>query len=713
MSEITENSDGAPLAPGPPVPSPRLRLAVCGLLVLAVALVFGQTVAFQFVNFDDDQSVYRNVIVRDGLTQRALVAVFTQRHIESWCPLTCVSHMFDWQLYGDWAGGHHLNNVLLHAGSAVLLFLVLQRMTACFWASAMVAACFAVHPLHVESVAWVTERKDTLSALFFMLTLAAYVRYARGPFSWRRYLAVIGLFAVGLLAKPIVITAPVLLLVLDYWPLGRMKVAAADDEAPAAGPRATLPAVLARLVLEKVPLLLLVGLSCGLTIWGQADFGAAKEVLPLRWRLANACISGVSYIGQTFWPAGLAVFYPRRPLDLPILPVLAALLLLLGITVAAFCCWRRFPYLLVGWLWYLGTLAPVIGIVQFGNQSEADRFTYLAQVGLCIALVWGAADLCRSMRYGRWLCGVVAALVLAVLMGCAWRQTSFWCDSVSLWRHALACTSHNSYAHNDLGLALAERGQRDAAIEQYRQALAINRRNTKVQNNLGLLLAEMGRLDEAIEHYGAALAVQPDYPEANNNLANALAGRKRFDEAVVCYRRALKARPWYLKARLNLTTALAQLGRFDEAIAELEEVLKARAADVRKNLAAMKALRGRLLDSVAGQRESVRSHPDDVVPLNELAWTLATNPNASVRNGEEAVKLARHANELAGDRQPEVLGTLAAAQAEAGQFPDAVRTAKKALELATAQNKAALADSLRSRIKLYEARKPCRASPKP
>jgi protein O-mannosyl-transferase len=708
MDRRARNQRQPPCVPEVSAEERSIRLAVCGCLVLAVALVFGQTLRHDFINFDDDVGVYNNPIVRSGLTTEALVAVFTQRHVETWCPLTCISHMVDWQFYRNWAGGHHLTNVLLHAGSAILLFLVLCRMTARVWASAMVAACFAVHPLHVESVAWVTERKDALGGLFFMLTLAAYVRYVQSPFSWARYLLVIGLFIVGLLAKPIVITLPFLFLVLDYWPLGRMKVAAAGDAAPPAGPPATLPGVLARLVLEKAPLLLLVALSCGLTIWGQADFPTAHEVFPMRWRLENACISGVSYIGQTLWPASLALPYPRRPLDLPIVPVLAALLALLGVTVAVFFCRRRFPYLLVGWLWYLGLLAPVLGIVQFGNQSEADRFTYLSQIGLCIALVWGLTDLCRSWPWRRWLYAVSAALVVSAMMACAWRQTSYWYNSETLWKHAQTIVPQNVTVYLDLGTYYLEQGQLDEAIRVLRQALVVKPDYHKTHNNLGLALARRGDIEAAIEQYRQAVEKLPDYPEANNNLANALAQRGQLDEAIVYYRRAVKSRPHYLKARFNLSVALARQGKVDEATDQLEAALKYNPyfADARRLLRAVRAQRDKMLDSLAGQRTVLDSHPDDVALLNDIAWTLATNPNASIRNGPEAVKWALRAARLAGDREPAVLDTLAAAYAEAGHFPDAVETAQKAVELAMRQNKAALADSLRARIKLYQAGSP-------
>ena len=687
--------------------TPRL---ISALLVLAVVLVFGQTLDFQFVNFDDDVGVYLNPLVRSGMTWEAIAAVFTERHVESWCPLTCLSHMVVWKIFGGWAGGHHLVNVILHAASTLLLFFVLRRMTACVWASAMVAACFAVHPLHVESVAWVTERKDALGGLFFMLTLVAYVRYVQHPFSLGRYLTIIGLFILGLLAKPIIITLPFLMLVLDYWPLNRMRIGNAES-ATSSVHQTTQPVGFSRLILEKVPLFLLVAISCGLTIWGQADFTTTYETYPLQWRLTNALINSTSYLGQTFWPVGLAICYPRRPMDLPMTPVLASLVVLVVVTIAVLLFWRRRPYLIVGWLWYLGTLVPVLGIVQFGNQSEADRFTYLSQIGVCIAVVWGVADLCRSWRGGRWVCGICGMLVLAVMTGWAWRQTSFWCDSETMWNRTLACTSNNSLAHNDLGTTLAEKKHYDEAVKHYHRALEIKPDYTKVHNNLGLVLAKTDRLDEAIKHYRLALDARPDYPEANNNLANALVYSHKLDEAIVHYRRSLDARPNYVKAMFGLAVALWQQGSCDEAIDVVENQLLKRQPNMREArrlLNDIRARRDKMRDAVAGQLGRLDSNPDNLVLLNEVAWILATNPNASIRDGGKAVELAERAVRLSGGQNPAVLDTLAAAQAEVGRFSDAVKTAQKAIDLASQQAKTTLADSLKTRIKLYQDQKPCR-----
>ncbi len=498
-------------------------LAVGGLLLLAVGLVFGQTVRHEFVNFDDDWCVYdKNPQVARGLTAPGIVWAFTQNHNANWHPLTWISLMLDCQFYGLNAGGFHLTNVLLHAATAVLLFVVLRAMTGRAWPSALAAALFAVHPLRVESVAWVAERKDVLSGLFFVLTLGAYLGYVRHRFSWGRYLAVMVFFAVGLMAKPMLVTLPFVLLLLDYWPLGRMSDSPFLHRTTPHGNRGAFVRDASfsktelgrfsfpwRLVLEKLPLLALVLVSCVLTVWAQREALASIECLPLWWRIGNTSISYVAYLGQFFYPAGLAVFYPRMGLELAIWKVFAASLVLLGITAAALVCRRRCPYLFVGWLWYLGMMVPVIGLVQVGSQTMADRYTYLPQIGLCIALVWGVADLCRSWAYRHRVCGISSALVLVILLGCAWRQTSFWCDSETLWTHTLACTSQNYAAHNNLGNALANQRRFDEAMAQFQKALEVKPSDAETHNNLGVALAGRGQFDAALNHYRRAWRSTP------------------------------------------------------------------------------------------------------------------------------------------------------------------------------------------------------------
>ncbi len=408
-------------------------------------------------------------------------------------------------------------------------------MTGALGPSAFVAALFAVHPLQVESVAWVTERKDVLSGLFFALTLAAYLGYVRHPFSVTRYLAVVALFALGLMAKAMLVTLPFVLLLLDFWPLGR--VASVSGAGVSGDERSQGLSSSLRLILEKVPLLALSAACCVATLWVQGESLSPNEHVSLPWRIGNAAISYVVYLGQFFYPVGLAVLYPPSSTEGRLWKLSAACLVLAGVTATALLARRRCPYLLVGWLWYLGMLAPVIGVVQVGLQTVADRFMYLPQIGLGIALAWGVADASRSWPYRRWACGVAASLALVILMACAWRQTSFWRDDETLWNHALACTGPNSAAHNAFGNALVDRGRIDDAIGHYRQAIEIRPDLAPAHYNLGVALGSLGLLDEAMAEYAQTIKLKPDSAKAHYNLGTP------------CWLAANSTRQWSISGR--------------------------------------------------------------------------------------------------------------------------------------------------------------------
>ena len=590
-------------------------LAVCGLLLLAVALVFGQTVRFGFVNLDNTAVVSGNRHLTAGPTAEAVTWAFTHRYLGLYAPVTWLSHMLDCQVYGLRAGGHHLTNVLLHAAAAVLLFLVLRQMTGCVWPSALVAAVFAVHPLRAESVAWVTERKDVLSGLFFVLTLWAYVRYVRHRFSLLRYLAVIVLFGLGLLAKPMLVTLPFVLLLLDYWPLmrvrrresrgreegerGREGERETSGRRPAAEspllPLSPSPPLVRRLIWEKVPML---ALAIALGIIAVCSFTAVggdalTQGSSVSWRVENAPISYCRYLGMFFYPADLAVQYPTAGPDVPPWKVSGAVVVLALVTWAALNQRRRRPYLLVGWLWYLGMLAPVCGLCYFGLQAVSDRFTYLPQIGLSIALVWGAADALAWLPFRRTACGVAAALALAALMGLAWQQTSFWHDSRSLWTRSLACTSPNAEAHRGLGEAFLDRGQIDQAIEQCRAAIAIDPANATAHFNLGVALAAAGRLDEAIGQYRQALECLPNYAAAHNNLGQALLLRGWIEEGMAHCQEALRIDPELAEAHYNVGNVFYSRGRVDAAITEYRKALALRPDFIEARRKLDQALAGR------------------------------------------------------------------------------------------------------------------------
>ncbi len=536
---------------------PRLTLAICLLLLAAAAIVFGQSVRAGFVNFDDSSYVYRNTDVRKGLSWEGTLWAF-QFHQSNWHPLTWFSHMADCQRYGLWAGGHHLTSLLLHAATVVLLFLLLQAMTAQRWPSAGVAALFAIHPLHVESVAWVAERKDVLSGLFFVLTLAAYLRYVRRPFSLARYLLVVLCFILGLLAKPMLVTLPFVLLLLDYWPLGRMggetEKWRRGDQLDSLSPflSFSLSPFLA-LLLEKVPLLVLSAASCVATFMAQA--GAIKPLDRFPWssRVDNALVSYCGYLLQFFWPSNLASLYPYTK-NHALWAVAASSAALAAVTVVV-AQRRRYPFLLVGWLWFLGMLVPVIGLVQVGDQASADRYMYLPLIGLAMALAWGVKELAGESLVRRRLCGIGSLVVLASLTIAAWKQASYWHDSETLWTRTLTCTRGNWLAHHNLGSLYLRTQREDEAIVEFRKALEIRSDLARSHDSLAKVLAERGDYVGAAVHFRAMVAIDPHNADVCNNLGYALYKAGQPEEAVLWLEKAVALKPDFARAVQNLALA--------------------------------------------------------------------------------------------------------------------------------------------------------------
>ena len=533
---------------------------ICLGLTSLIWLVFGQTLGHQFVAYDDQNYVYENPIVTGGLTAKGLRAAFTESYGSNWHPLTTLSHMLDCQLFGLDPAGHHFTNVLLHTGAALLLFFVVRAMTRRTWPSAFVAVLFAIHPLRVESVAWVAERKDVLSAYLFMLTLGLYFRYSVAP-SALRYLAVMAGFALGLMAKPMLVTTPLLLLLLDYWPLRRLQ-------------RST--------VLEKIPLLLLSVASGIATLLAQKSVVVYTEATPLISRLANASTATVIYIWQMFWPLNLAVIYPRPPDGLAAGTVLFSVVLLILITAATILLRKSRPYLIVGWLWYLVCLSPTLGLIPVGLQAHADRYTYLPQIGLYVALIWLAGDLLARTRGGKRAYVFVAATVVAVLTSLAWKQSSTWQNTETLWQHALAVSADNAVAHNNLALFDVERGRLDDAIAHYERALAIvGDREIHSQisaallhNNLGLAFSRKGVEDQAAAHYRKAIELRDDFADAHTNLATLLLARGSTAEAIEHYRKAVSLPPEDAASHARLATALQRSGQTAEAMKEYRRALE-------------------------------------------------------------------------------------------------------------------------------------------
>jgi tetratricopeptide (TPR) repeat protein len=674
---------------------------VCLFLAAIVWVVFGQILGHEFVNYDDDFYVYENPEVAQGLTLQGILRAFTHVHCSNWHPLTWISHMLDCQFYGLNPGGHHLTNILLHTATAILLFLVLRRMTGFLWRSAFVAAVFAVHPLRVESVAWVAERKDVLSGLFFMLTIGAYARYARRPWSPARYGLVVFLFTLGLMCKPMLVTLPLVLLLLDFWPLKRFTIH--DSRHTPSLHHSITP--LLRLLLEKLPLLGLAVASGAVTIFAQHEALQSCEKFSLPLRVGNALVSGVVYLGQMFWPSGLAVLYPFTARNIGVSEVVLSLVLLAGISTGVFVLCRRRPCFLTGWLWYLIMLAPVIGIVQVGAQARADRYTYLPQIGLYLLLTWAAADLCAGWRHRRVVLGGGATIILVALIFCARAQTAYWRNSESLWTHTLACTSDNYIGHNNLGNALLKTGDVDEAMVHFQKALEIKPDFAEAHNNLGNFLFQKGSVDEATVHYQKALEIKPDYAVAHYNLGNALIQNGNVDEAIAHFQKALQINPDYAEAHNNFGYALIQKRNVDEAIAHFQKALQINPnyADAHNNLGGALLRKGNVDEAIVHFQKVLEIKPDHWEVQNNLAWVLATSPQASLRNGNKAVELAQRANQLTGGENPVILHTLAAAYAEVGRFSDARRSAQKAIELAQAAGQKDLAGQLNGELKLYEA----------
>lgn len=587
---------------------PRHDLWISLALLVAVLAVYSQVRTHDFLNYDDPEYVTDNAHVRDGLTLDGLVWAFTSGHASNWIPLTWLSHMLDCQLFGLDSGPQHLVNVVLHAFSTLLLFGLLKRITGARWRSAFVAFVFALHPLHVESVAWIAERKDVLCALFWFLTLWAYVNYTQRR-SAGRYLLVVLLFCCGLMSKPMIVTLPFVALLLDVWPLRRIGF---GSEATRKG--------WARLILEKLPLMALSAGASVVTYLVQQSGGSvsAADQIPLLLRVENALVSYVVYLGSFVWPAELAVFYPY-PTDPQGWAALAAGLALAALTVLALRWIGPRPYLAVGWLWYLGTLVPVIGLVQVGVQSRADRYTYVPMIGISIVVAWGAAEVFERRRWGKTPLAVLGTVVCASWAAVTWRDLGYWQNSVSLFRHALEVTDGNYIAYNNLGVALREDGRIGDAIMPFEEAVTLRPQAPDIQDNLGEALLASGRIDEAIPHLSEAVRLRPDFAKAHVDLGSAMIQSGRAGEAEAQYRRALQLQPESAEAHYGLGGVLMREGRIQEALPHLQAGLpylmdvvrtKPGYADGHYNLGTLFALLGRTDEAIAQFSETVRLQPD-------------------------------------------------------------------------------------------------------
>ncbi len=632
----------------------QIKGVICLLLAAGTAAAYWPVSGYGFLYCDDPDYVTSNSQVQGGLSWPGLLWALKSWDAANWHPLTWLSHMLDVQIFGMAPGWHHLTNVALHAATSLLLFALLVRITGAVWRSGAVAALFALHPLHVESVAWVAERKDVLSGCFFMLTLLGYAHYVReaalssepraevqaqserAPVSSRPrrwYLLSLLFFALGLMSKPMLVTLPFVLLLLDWWPLQRLGRGHQDDKV-----RAFLP-----LLVEKLPFFAMSAGSAVVTFLAQQQAGSVTSAtaLPVGLRVENAMVSYAVYLKMLVWPLRLAAYYPHSP-SFSVEAIATAVFVLVAISLLVAWLGKKRRYVIVGWLWYLGTLVPVIGLVQVGMQAMADRYMYLPVIGLLIIFVWGVSDFAACWRWHPAILPTASALALGTCLVLTARQVLFWKDSETVYRHALAVTSENALAHQNLGAALAEQG----------------------------------KVDEAWGHFSEALRIWPDYPEAQSNLGFLEFLRGNTEEAIRHYRAALKGKVGMSKTHFLLAMALAERGKRPDAVNEY--------------------------------RRALELEPNHEVALNNLAWILATDSDPQIRNGGEAVKLAERLCQLSQFRQAQYVGTLAAAYAEGGRFAEAVEAAQEAEKLAREANHTQLAARNRELLELYRAGKPYR-----
>jgi tetratricopeptide (TPR) repeat protein len=581
-------------------------LCVYLLLFLATLAVYSQVRHFDFVNFDDPEYIGENNHVRAGLTWNGMVWAFTSYEASNWFPLTWVSHMAAYQLFGLRAGWHHLTNVLFHALASLLLFAALKRMTGALWRSALVAFLFALDPLHVESVAWIAERKDVLCAFFWFLTLWCYARYAQRPGLGRYVLVLLG-FCGGLMAKPMIVTLPFVLLLLDVWPLRRAKRLA--------------------ILWEKLPFFALAAGASLATYAAQQQGHAVRSFgsLPAGSRIANALVTYIVYIARMFWPAKLAVYYPYSR-DLPVWYAVAAGVALAGISVLVLRWFRSHPYLAVGWFWYLGTLVPVIGFVQVGGQSSADRYMYLPMVGLTIMLSWGAADFVKRYPRARTVAAVSAVAACSACLVLTWLQLRYWANSGTLFEHAVQVTAGNHIAHNNLAAYYVAQKRNEEAWGLVIEALRIKPNYPEAHVNLATILRRLGKADESEREYRVALSLQPDNVEAHSGYGALLLGQGRTDEAMREFWEVVQLRPEHADGHYDLGRMFAAAGRTDEAMAQFSETIRLRPdhAEAHHSLGFALMSRGRLNEALAQFEAEARLEPTDASVHNTLGMLLAS-----------------------------------------------------------------------------------------
>jgi len=669
-----------------------IKVAICIGLAAVTFAAYEPMRHNGFVRYDDPVYITENPVIQAGITRQSLSQAF-EPHYFMWHPLTTLSHMLDCQLFGLKPFGHHFTNLLIHITIAVLLFWILTNITGSIWASAFVAAVFALHPLQVESVAWAAERKTVLSGLFWFLTMAVYIWYAKKP-GIGRYVILFLIYGLCIMTKPSVITLPLVLLLLDYWPLGRF-----DELKPILQ--------LKRLFLEKIPLLGLSAVLGVMTIIAQKSGGIVitTELLSIDYRIGNMFVSYIRYIGKLIWPSGLSVNYPMIHPDSLKLPATICLVVFVLITIICVYTGRRKKYAATGWLWFVGTLVPMIGLVQSGSASIANRYMYISMLGLVMIIAWSARDLIGDRPGRKILAAVLTGVMLLTLIFLTRQQVRYWQTSVTLFEYALKVTKDNVIAENNYGCFLLDEGRFDEAIEHLSNAVRIKPGYYDGRNNLGKAYLKQGKLNDAADCFRETIKLKQDSAEANYNLALVLSMQKKYDEAIKYYNRAIEFNPGYSNAHKKLGEALLAKGKTAEAVAHFHKALPASASkgEIYANLGKAYLLTGNNEQAIENWTKAVELKAGNIEILNNLAWLLATRDKVTAEDAGRAIEYAKRVCELTGNKESVPLDTLAVSYAAAGKFPDAIATARKALELATTAKQEKLAAEIRERMKLYEA----------
>jgi tetratricopeptide (TPR) repeat protein len=651
------------------------------LFFISAAIVTATLIAYEpirhngFVNYDDDRYITENPNVTGGITRTSIVWAFTQPHSFMWHPLTTLSHILDCQFFGLNPLGHHSVSVLIHIANALLLFLILRNITGTTWASAFVAAVFALHPLQVESVAWAAERKTVLSGLFWLLTMAAYIHYARKP-GFGRYMLLLFVFGLCIMTKPTVVTLPFVLLLLDYWPLERI---GGPGFVPKGLRRGRQEVSLKWLIIEKIPLLAISAFLGVMTYVAQKGGEAvvSLDIIPLDTRIANMFSSYIKYIGKLVWPSGLAVRYPHPCVTLLNFWVVMCAILLIVLTVVIVCyIGRRKKYVVVGWLWYVGTLVPMIGLVQSGGQEMANRYMYISMLGLLIIIVCAAKDFVASRLRMKIVVAILAVVLLSALVILTRMQVRHWQNSITLYEYALKVTQNNALAENNYGIALSEAGRLDEAISHLNKALSITPNMPEAEKNLGRAYLEQGKAGEAVACFRKIIESNKASAEAYSHLGSALYIQKKYDEAIKCFDKALSLDPNYLDARYGMGLSLMATNRFNEAIVCFNEVLRQNgdSAKVHYNLAVVLGKQKRYDEAIEHLAKVLQLNPKYPEAHNKIGFALqlAGRPDEAIKYLNEGLKI---------NKDQETYANLGSAYIKMGKYDLAIENLSKAIEL--------------------------------